>query len=810
MVSGRVTDAATGDPIPFVNVFIMGTTTGTTTDFNGRFELSLPAATDSLSASYVGYLTRTKALPAGEKVVLDFQLEEDVVNLEEVVFVAGENPAYPILRNVVKNKSSNDKRSLDAYEYETYTKIEVDVDNISDNFREKKFMKKITRVMDSVQQIAGEDGRPILPMFISETLSNYYFRTSPRMQHEKIVKTKVTGVGVEDGSLVSQFIGSSFQQYNFYENWLNIVSKEFVSPIADGWRTYYDYDLVDSVFVGEHFCYRLDFYPKSEQDLAFTGTMWITTDGYALKQIDATVNRTANLNYIEKIKVQQELVQSDAGAWLPEQTRVLLDVGEITEGMAGLLAKFYTSNREIVVNEPRAPKFYARPIELLEDYQIDAENEAYWDDNRHEPLSETEKNVYQMIDTLKSIPIVRTYTDILKVVVNGYKKVGKVDLGPYLSVYANNTVEGHRFHMGMRTNIDFSRKWVLGGYLAYGTRDEEFKYRMFVERILDREKWTTLRLAHGHEIDQVALSVEDLIGNSIFLAATRFGRLNRPYYQDYFRMTFEREVLKGFTPRISFTHKFYKPEFAFSYYTSENQQIDEIATNFTTTELNVQLRFAKDEFYVQNDNDRVSLGTQKWPIFTFQYTRGFNGLLGGDFDYNKISLNVSDDIKLGFLGTGSYSFTAEKIFEVLPYPLLRNHVGNESMFYTTAAFNLMNWSEFTSDQYVSLRVNHYFEGFLLNRIPLMKKLKWRLLATGNILFGSLRESNLNNLPALTEDGMPTDPIGLLDPKRPYIELGYGIENIFKVIRVDFIHRLTYLENEDASKFGVKVSLQFIL
>ncbi|MEJ2005924.1 MAG: DUF5686 family protein [Cyclobacteriaceae bacterium] len=446
----------------------------------------------------------------------------------------------------------------------------------------------------------------------------------------------------------------------------------------------------------------------------------------------------------------------------------------------------------------------------MEDYSMDADNENYWDLQRHEPLSDTEKSVYQMIDTLRNIPIVRTYTDILKVVVNGYKKVGKVDLGPYLSLYANNTVEGHRFHMGMRTNIDFSRKWVLGGYLAYGTRDEEFKYRMFIERILDREHWTTLRLAHGHEIDQVGLSVEDLIGNNIFLAATRFGRLNRPYYQDYFRFSFEREVLKGFIPRISFTHKFYKPEFDFSFYTTESQQIDEIATNFTTSELNVQLRFAKDELYVQNDNERVSLGTLKWPIFTFQYTRGFNGLLGGDFDYNKVSLNIANDIKLGFLGTTSYSFTAEKIFETIPYPLLRNHVGNESLFYTTAAFNLMNWSEFTSDQSVSLRINHYFEGFLLNRIPLMKKLKWRLLATGNILYGSLRESNLNNLPALTVDGVPTAPIGYLDPDRPYIEIGYGIENIFKVIRLDFIHRLTYLENEDVSKFGVKVSLQFIL
>ncbi len=810
IISGKVTDANSGDPIPFVNVFIKGTNTGTTTDFNGRYELRLNENADSLTASYIGYITRSKPLSGAARQELNFQLAEDVISLDEVVFVAGENPAFPILRKVVDHKRENDKNALNAYEYETYTKIEIDVDNISDSFREKKFMKKITSVMDSVDQLAGEDGKPILPLFISETLSNYFFRREPRMQHEKIVKTKITGVGVEDGSLTAQFIGSSFQQYNFYENWLNIVSKEFVSPISVGWKTYYDYELVDSLYVDDDFCYRLDFYPKSEQDLAFTGSMWITREDYALKRIDATVNRTANLNYIEKIKVQQELEKTAAGPWLPSQTRILLDIGEITDNMAGVLAKFYTSNKKMVVNQPHEPKFYARPIELNEDYRLDASNEDYWDQHRHEPLSATEKNVYQMIDTLKNIPIVRTYTDILKVAVNGYHKIGKFDVGPYLALYAQNNVEGSRFHLGMRTNIDFSDKWILGGYLAYGVKDEEFKYRMFVERILDREHWTTLRLAHGHEIDQVGLSAEDLIGNNIFLAATRFGRLNRPYYQDYVRMSFEREVLKGLTPSISFTHKFYKPEFNFAYYTTESQQLDEIATNFTTTELRLQLRFAKDELYVQNDNERLSLGTLKWPIFTVQYTRGFKGFLGGDFNYNKLSINISDKYKVGFLGTSSVSITAEKIFEVIPYPLLKNHVGNESIFYTTAAYNLMNWSEFTSDQYITLRLNHYFEGFILNRIPLMKKLKWRLLATGNVLYGNLSDENLQNLPQLTEEGELTAPIGYLDPHRPYVEVGYGIENIFKVIRVDFIHRLTYREVENASKFGVKISFQFIL
>src|SRR5690606_39701119 len=274
----------------------------------------------------------------------------------------------------------------------------------------KKLVQKITQVLDSVERIAGEDGKPILPMFISESVSKFYFRDNPQLRYENILKSKVSGIGVEDGTLVTQFIGSSFQEYNFYQNWLNIVTKDFVSPIADGWRLYYEYDLTDSVYIGNDFCYRLDFFPRSSQDLAFTGTIWITKNEYALKQVDVTVGKQANLNFVEKIKIQQELEPTADGAWLPVKNRVLIDVSELTNASAGMLAKFYTSNKNFIVNKPHSPSFYENPIVLAEDSRI-KETDDYWDEVRHEPLSETEKNVYRMIDTLQNIPVVKTYTD---------------------------------------------------------------------------------------------------------------------------------------------------------------------------------------------------------------------------------------------------------------------------------------------------------------------------------------------------------------------------------------------------------------
>ncbi|QSE96654.1 DUF5686 and carboxypeptidase-like regulatory domain-containing protein [Fulvivirga lutea] len=808
VVSGRVTDASTGDPIPFANVIFKDQSTGTTTDFEGYYKVEIGLKVDSVLCSYIGYKAKVKPIKYGQTQVVNFQLQEEVATLQEVVFIAGENPAYPILRNVVANKPINDKKSLNAYQYETYSKVEVDVDNITDRFKKKKFVKKITQVMDSVEQIAGEDGKPILPVFISETISQFYFRNNPELKHEKILKSKITGVGVEDGSLVSQFIGSSFQEYNFYQNWLNIVSKDFVSPIADGWKLYYDYDLLDSAMVGNDYCYRLDFYPKREQDLAFYGTMWITKNEYALKQIDATVTKTANLNYIEKIKIQQELTKTEAGAWIPTKNRILLDIGEITENMAGVLAKFYTSNQDIEVNKPFENKFYEKPIVVAEDFSI-GNTDEFWESKRHEPLSPTEMSVYRMIDTLKNIPIVKTYTEIINIAVNGYKKFGKFDVGPYLSIYANNTIEGHRFQLGLRTNSDFSNRWIFGGFLAYGTRDDEFKYNGFVKRIMSRDRWTTIQAQYTHDIDQVGLSAEDLIGYSVFLTATKFGNLVRPYYYNQFKLIAQRELFKGYNQKITFNYRTFDPLYSFAYRTEPESMDSPLEREIQTAEVTIESRFAKDELFIQNENDRISLGANKWPIFTVRYTRGIAGIAGSDFSYNRMGVNIQKDLRLGLFGTSNFDISAEHIFETLPYPLLKAHIGNESTFFSQAAFNLMNFSEFASSTYASLRYNHYFEGFVLNRIPVMKKLKWRLVATANVLYGYLDTDNLNLLPEFDENGVEVQQIGRLTDD-PYVELGYGVENIFKVLRVDFLHRLTYLDNPDASKFAVKFSFQFIL
>lgn len=809
IVQGKVTDASSGDPIPFANVIFKGTSIGATTDFDGNFTIRTLNPTDSIIASYIGYKPKIKAITKGIKQNINFQLVEDVTSLQEVVIKAGENPAFEILRKVVRNKSDNDKRKLTAYEYDTYTKIEIDVDNLSEKFRERKIVKKITQVLDSVQRIAGEDGKPILPLFITESVSKLYYRDNPSLKKELIEKSKISGIGMDDGSTITQVIGSSFQEYNFYQNWLNIVSKEFVSPIADGWRIYYEYDLTDSLFIGSDYCYRLDFFPKSEQDLAFTGTMWITKKEFALKQIDATMGKNANLNFIEKIRIQQELEKTELGPWLPTKNRVLIDVSEMGKNNAGMLAKFYTSNKNFVINKPYETSFYERPIVLAEDARM-FEEDKYWDTLRHEPLTETEKNVYKMIDTLRNIPIVRTYTDVVKAFLDGYINVSdKIEVGPYLGFFAWNNIEGIRIQGGFKTNNKFSKKWIFNGQLGYGFEDERFKYLASAQRILSKDRWTTISFRTRSDLGRIGVDDETLADNPLFLTAARWGYFRRGFYFNESRVAFQREMFKGFTQKISAKHWTFDPTFDFGYFSNPGEANQEILERFQSSEITLETRYARDELYLINDNERVSLGTNRWPVITLRYTKGFKGALGSDFNYDKLRFNLSKRIKTGPLGVGYMTLTGEYIFNTLPYPLLALHLGNQSPIYSSVTYNLMNFGEFISDQYVSLQYRQYLEGFLLNRIPVLNKLKWRLLGTANVIMGGMRESNRALISNLTNDvpPVPTLQAGYFSGGKPYVELGYGVENIFKFFRVDFIHRLSYLDNPDARKFGVLFTAQ---
>jgi hypothetical protein len=811
---GRVTDAQTGDPVPFASVALRGKAVGTTTNFEGFYQFTTAQRADSLVVTFIGYRTRAKAIPAGvANPTVDFQLEPTSTSLAEVVVRAGENPAFRILRELRERRPRNDRQRLAAYEYDSYAKTELDVDNLSEKFRKRRIVKKITGALEKAEKLAGEDGKPVIPTFVSETISKFYYRASPQRRKEVILKSNVQGVGVKDGGFISQLVGGNlFQNYNFYDNSLPFLSKDLTSPLGENWKGTYEYFLSDTVVVGDNVCFEIEFEPKRKQDLAFTGTVWIDTTAYALRQIDATLSKEANLNFIEKLKIQQELepVPDSSGkpaAWLPARTRFLVDVSELTKNSAGVLAKFYIANRNFRLNDPQPLSFYDQASVVADDAR--ETSPAFWAAARPDSLTREDRLARQLIDSVRNLPIVRTYVDVAEIVTTGWKKYRGIEFGPYIYSLAYNSVEGLRLRVGARTNDAFSRHWILRGFLAYGTLDGKFKYGGEVNYLFSRRHWTVAGIRYSRDLERVGLDPDQISNNKLFYAFTRFGQYRGAYFRGEKTLFVQSEVMKGLTLSGTLSSRSFDPLFPFRFRTEPQLgEFSPMSSHFDYTQLTLEARFAKNETYIQDGNERITLGTKRIPVVTVRYQRGLKGVLGGYFNYDRFQVTAFQTFRLGSLGRSSYLLSAGYTPSVVPAPLLFPHLGNETWFYNRFAFNMMNYFEYVSDRYASVQWQHNFEGLLFNRIPGIRKLKWRLVGTANVLFGDQSHAN-ETITARTfhPKFRQKFEFASLDPARPYVELGYGIDNIFKIFRVQAIHRLTYLEG-GVDRFAVKGSVHF--
>lgn len=805
VVRGKVIDSSTNDPIPFANVYFKGTLVGAKTDLNGNFKISTKYLGDSLVASYVGYTKDVKPIENkdADDMMISFSLQAEDVNLDEIVFVAPENPAFPIMRSVLQNKNKYNPEALESIETTNYTKIEFDVAELSDKFKEKKIVQKVLSAIDTTNRITNKSGEPLIPIFMSESISKRYVVQDPYNNREEILKANIHGIAISNKKTVAQLTGVNFQQYNFYNNWLNIIDRDFVSPLANGWKLYYNYYLEDSTMHEGDFSYRISFEPKVEGDLAFTGEMWIKKDGYVLKSIEANIDQEANLNFIRSMHIKQKLAPTEEGPWLPIETDFEINVDQLTNNFTGVRARFYISTQDWKLNKGYPPSFFILPVEVSED--VVETPTADWGSLRPEPLRPDEIKAINAISTIDQIPSVRFIAETIKTVRRGYIRTGKVDWGPYIFTYANNEVEGNRLRIGLRTNEFFSEDWVLSGYLAYGFRDKQFKHSADVKRILSRKPWTIIGAYNKYDIQQLGTVEEDPGGNFLVFAASRFGALRSPHMLRETGLYFQTDIRRGLTQRIAFNHHQFDPIFPFAYL-SDTDSNNGIKENFSASFVTLETRYAKDEQFIYDNNQRISFGSFSWPIITFKYSRGFEGLFSDDsFKFDKFSLNIQQRLNLGLFGNSFYEVEGGHIPSTLPFPFLKNHIGNETFFFGENAFNLLNFGEFVSDQYAYLKYSHEFNGYVLNRIPVIKRLKLRLVGAFNILYGDLSDENRNLIANTDLDGDEVTPANSIE-NEPYIEFGYGIDNIFKVIRIMAFHRLTYTNNPLASNFGIKAKI----
>lgn len=799
VVSGLVTDARTGEPLPFVNIAFRDSRVGTTSDMEGRYRIETYYATDSLLFSFVGYVPRAFAVRKDRQQVVNAALEPSATLLQEVVIKPTENPAFEILRRVVRHKPANNREKLGAYEYEAYNKVEFDLNNITEEFTQKKLFKPFAFIFDYVD---SSDAKPALPIFMTESISQVYYRQSPKAQKERIKGTKVSGIENES---MSQFLGDMYQNVNIYENFLVIFGKNFISPIADGGKGFYEYLLTDSAYVGKYWCYRLDFKPKRAQELAFTGHMWVNDTTYAVRRIEAGIAQGANLNFVEGFWVKQEYDQVQSEVWMLTRDELVVDLNVIKDvgkpnknKVQGFYGRRTATYRDFVINQPREPRFYEGVDQVVMEIDPLSLGADYWDTHRHVQLTAKENAIYHMVDTMKTIPRFRTYVDIVSTIISGYYERGYIEYGPYFTTFSFNPVEGARFRLGGRTSNKFSTWVEFEGYTAYGTTDERFKFGLSTRGFISKQPRLLYRAAYKHDVEQLGQSVNAFRNDNILGSLFRINPNNKLTDVEEWRASLEREWFSGFSNEVMLRHRTLMPLGSLRYERRIAGEEPQRIASLQTSEVALNTRFAFREKYVSGEFDRVPVGINKWPTLEAHLAYGAPNLLRSDYEYTKVVGRIYKRWQLGAFGWMRTTLEAGRIFGTLPYPLLTIHSGNETLYLDDVSFNTMRFFEFISDRYVHLFAEHHFEGLLLNRIPLMRRLKWREVAAFKGVAGDLDPKHFSEMSLL--DNM----YGLYNG--PFMEVSAGIENILKVLRADIIWRLRYNDHPGTRPFALRAKI----
>lgn len=796
-VRGKVTDASSGEPIPFVNVYFKGTTIGTSTDLDGIYSIETRHASDSVAASSVGFITGVQQVQKNRFQQIDFALPPAYTSLSEVVIKAGENPADILIRKVIEKKDQNNSQQLDYYQFEAYTKISLDANNLTEKFKDRAVLKPFQFIFDFVDTSAIT-GKAYLPVFMSETMSDIYYRSSPKTRREVITASRVSGI---NNTSISQLLGDMVQQVNIYDNYITLFLKNFISPVAGTGLFSYKYYLTDSALIDNQWCYKLVFKPRRKQEFTFVGNMWIHDTTFAVKQFEIQIAEDANINFINELVLKQEFTLVDGRYWMVSKDELISDFNVSARDSAkniGFFGNKTTTYRNFIINQPKAKEFYSTPVITSIEENADDRSEDFWLAARHEGLTERESKIYVMIDTLKTLPVFNTWVDIIEMMVSGYYVHGKMEWGPYMSTYSYNQLEGHRFRISGRTSNDFSKKLMLHGYVAYGLNDQQIKYGTGFIYMLGKNPRRVLSASTKHDIEQLGQSQnafrEDFLLASLFRRnpADKLSLINE--YEGFY----EHEWFNGLSNTFSIEQRsiWSSGRVPFSLNCAEGDCMRQTSV-LQTTEIGFKTRLALREKFIMGEFERTSLGGT-WPVFELNYAYGIPSLFSSDFEYHRAQISIKHWFNVLSWGWSRYGIEAGKIWGKVPYPLMKIHPGNETYVFDETAFNLMNYYEFVSDQYLSFYYTHHFVGFFLNKVPLLRKLKWREVAQVKGVIGNVSAQNLN-YSAL--------PKGTYTTGKPYFEAGLGIENIFRIFKVDAVWRLSYYDHPDITKFGMFVSMQ---
>ncbi|MGO4817865.1 DUF5686 family protein [Flavobacterium sp. W22_SRS_FP1] len=802
-VSGIIVDK-TNLPVPFANVVFKGSSEGTVANEDGRFYLESTKTYTALLVASVGFSDREITLAKAVNYNFRIQLNE-AENLQEVVIFTGktskkDNPALDILRKIWERKRKNGLSQFDQYQMEKYEKIEFDMNTIDSAYMKNKLFKGMEFIFDHVDT-SRVTGKTYLPIFINESLSDVYGNNKLNKVKEKLKANKNSGFS--NNQQIMSFVKDLYSDYDIYNNYLTFFDKSFTSPLSKTGIDVYNYVLKDSAYIGEKWCYNIVFYPRRKNELTFKGDFWVNDSTFAIKKINMAVTKSANINWVKEIYIEQEFdVQNDSIFLLTRDYMMsdfALNKKEESKGVYGKRTTLYDNH---VFNKEKPAAFYREEVSFI-DNEVYNKSEEYWRENRYEKLTKDELGVYKMLDTLKTVKKFQQIYNLVQILGSGYIQVGHFDYGPIFSSFGYNEVEGVRLRTGGRTYFGPNDTWRLQGYTAYGFKDDKFKYGLSGKWMVDKKKRIILSGGNRRDVEQIGASLtttNDVLGRS-FASSSVFssGSNGKLTNINLSNVGVEMEPVKNLTFQSGFSYRTLQAAsdaFSLDYYTDAACTVTK--SDLKQSEVNFQVEYTPNRKTIGYGVERDNVDSP-FSRFYLNYSHGFKGLLNGDFQYEKIQLYYKQPIIIGPIGRTNVIVEVGKTFGTIPLGLMSVIPGNQTYFTIENTFSNLNFYEFVTDQYATLEWNHNFSGRLFARIPFMRKLNWREIIGVKGVYGTISDENR----AINASGLVYSA-----PEKVYWEYSAGIGNIFKVLRIDFSWRGNYLNTPDTNRFAVKGSFGF--
>lgn len=820
-VSGVITDAKTKQTIPFVNLASGDSTVRVASNEDGQYTIQSDKPFSKIIVTYVGYKPAQFAVTPGKEQELNIRLVPIAQQLGGVVIRSSkktryrnkDNPAVELIRLVIENKDKNRPSSYPYVEYRAYDKMMFSVLNVSPNITNRKIFRKYKFLFDNRDSVTVP-GKTLLPIYLDEKLSQNYYRKSPEKKRTVMLGEKTVNFGpYVDNQGIGQYFKHMYYDVDIYENNIFLLTNQFLSPICNSAPTFYKFFITDTVEVNNTKLVELSFTPRNTTDMLFEGKIYITLDGnYAVQKAVLEVNKHINLNFVKSLQMDLEFEQNPDSRFHMSKSTTIADFGFNKDKPGGLLGVRTVTFKNYIVNKPLADTAYDGPA-LVETDASKNRPDAFWKQNRLDTLTTAESKVYHNIDTLTTIPSYRRTMDILTLLLAGYKSFGPFEMGPANTFYSFNPVEGFRLRLGGRTTPELSQRYYFETYGAYGFKDLKWKYFLSATYSINNKtiyKFPQNYIRASYQKD-TKIPGENLqfVQEDNFLLSFKRGNNDKYLYNDFYRLDYVHEYESHFSYSIGLKQWTQSPAGSLYFANTENGTVNPVRSVSTTT-ATFGLRYAPHEQFYQGKIYRVDIPNQ-YPILTLDYTLGLKGVFGGQYNYSNLHARIDKRFYLSQLGYADFTAEAMHIFGQVPYPLLSIPRANQTYAYDLDSYNLMNFLEFVNDRFESINIDQHFNGFLFNKIPLLKKLKWRETMSVKALWGGLSNNNdpsiHPNLFQLPLDGNG-EPITYAMGRTPYLEGSVGIENIFKLVRVDLVRRFTYLDHPDISKWGIRTRILF--